>query len=130
MYKKLKQVLETSNIKLIAIIHSYLIQILSNKIDQIKNYQKESIYRIPVTLPNNERFMYVGETKLIFLEVLQERLRNMSQWKQNIALARFYYSNEGSTVDFDETMIIILCNNPYANKILESFTIPKHGQYV
>lgn len=130
MYKKLKQVLETSNIKLIAIIHSYLIQILSNKTDKIKNYQKASIYRIPVTLPNNERFMHVDETKLIFLEVLQECLRNMSQWKQNIVLARFYYSNEGSTVDFDETMIMILCNNPYANKILESFTIIKHGQYV
>lgn len=70
--------------------------------------------------------MCIDETKLIFLEVLQEYLRDISQWKQNIALARFYYSNEGSTVDFDETMIVILCNNSYANKIFES----KHGQYV
>lgn len=55
MNETLNQILQTFNIRLVAIPPPKLIQILSNNIDKVPNPQKVGVYEIIVNLPNNEK---------------------------------------------------------------------------
>lgn len=61
--------------------------------------------------------------------MLKEHRRDISQCKQNTALARFCHSNESNRVDLETARIIILCNNPYVSKMSESLRIIKSDRY-
>ncbi|KMQ82070.1 reverse transcriptase [Lasius niger] len=110
--EKLKTILKSNNVNVGIKSNPPLRKMLNRKLDPVLNSERNGIYKIPLTLSdnNNKQLFYIGLTKRKFSIRLKEHKNDIRFGRQTTALSRLH-SKENIAINFEKARIII----PYHN---------------